>query len=195
VTLTRYHRRFGGEGTIVTLDDGRAFTAAHCLAAYDGRPGTVVTSLDGRQWRVLRRWSPRGRDLAMLQAIDAASASAGGRRSRPTGLREGRPTALAALHALRPGVGVVFYGYTGRSFRPRRAVLTTVTATRVVADVASRAGVRAGDSGGPVLVGDRVVGVVVARIGTALWPGVSTQLVFERLDTATAVKRSGGPAG
>ncbi len=174
--LARYHRRFGGEGTIVTLADGRAFTAAHCLAAVDGRPGAVVTSRDGRAWRVVKRWSPRGRDLALLQAIDArlprrracqATIAAGASRM---------PTVLG------PGVEIEFYGHTGRRFQKRRAVVTSVTATRAVAEVRGRAGVAAGDSGGPVLEGDQLVGIVVARTGPAVSPMASAQVVLARLD-------------
>jgi hypothetical protein len=41
----RYDRRFGGTGTIVTLRDDRAFTAAHCIAAVDGAPGVVLDAV------------------------------------------------------------------------------------------------------------------------------------------------------
>lgn len=171
--LVRYHRRFGGEGTIVTLADGRAFTAAHCLAAVDGRSGAVVTSRDGRAWRVVKRWSPGGRDLALLQAIDAHLPRLSGDDS---GWR------LAPAGVLGPGVEIEFYGHTGRRFQKRRAVVTSVTATRAVAEVRSRAGVAAGDSGGPVLDGDQLVGIVVARTGPAVSPVASTQVVLARLD-------------
>lgn len=171
--LVRYHRRFGGEGTIVTLADGRAFTAAHCLAAVDGRPGAVVTSREGRAWRVVKRWSPRGRDLALLQAFDA-------RLPRLSG--DDRGWRIAGGEVLASGVEIEFYGHTGRRFQKRRAVVTSVTATRAVAEVRSRAGVSAGDSGGPVLVGGTLTGIVIARTGTAVSSAASAEVVLARLD-------------
>lgn len=171
--LARYHRRFGGEATIVTLADGRAFTAAHCLAAVDGRRGTVVASLDGRQWRVWHRWSPRGCDLALLHAVDARPAQRAVER---------RGWRLARLGVLRPGSIVEFYGFTGRRFERRRATVMAVTATRAVANVRSPAGVAAGDSGGPAFVNGRLAGIVIARTGPAVSPVASTQVVLARLD-------------
>jgi len=170
--LARYRRRFAGEGTIVALADGRAFTAAHCLAAVDGRRGTVVVSVDGRQWRVWRRWSPRGCDLALLHAVDAAADGAVERRS----------WRLARPGVLRPGVLVEFYGFTGRRFERREASVQSVTATRAVADVRSPAGVAAGDSGGPVFVNGRLAGIVIARTGPAVSPAASSHVVIARLD-------------
>ncbi len=168
--LARYRSRFGGEGTIVTLDDGRAFTAAHCLASVDGRAGTLIASADGRQWRVVRRASPRGSDLAVLRAVGMVPGN-GGRKAA------GRARYLG----LCPGLEITFVGHTGRHFETRRARVVTVTATRVVADVLSDAGVRAGDSGGPVLVGEGLVGIVIARAGRALSYDASSQLVLSRI--------------
>jgi len=179
VFLTRYARRFGGEGTIVTLSDGSAFTAAHCVAAVDARPGAIVTSTDGHRWRVVRRWSPRGRDLLTLLAVE------GRRRGRTVSVAR-----LAGQRTFRPGVTVTFYGFTGTSFRARRAVVTGVTATRVVAHVLSRAGVRSGDSGGPVLVGGRLAGIVVARRGAGSPAGASREVVITRLDVVPLIARS-----
>lgn len=171
--LSRYRRRFSGEGTIVTLADGRAFTAAHCLAAVDGRPGAVVSSPDGRAWRVVRRWSPRGRDLALLQAVDPAL---------PRLSDDGRGWRLAPAGVLGPGVEIEFYGHTGRHFQKRRAVVISVTETTSMAEVRSRAGVAAGDSGGPVLVGGALAGIVIARTGPAVSPAASARVVLARLD-------------
>lgn len=150
--LSRYLRRFGGEGTIVTLADGRAFTAAHCLAAVDGRPGRFIAAPDGLVWRVCRRWSPKGLDLAMLLAAVAPRPSA-------------RGPALATRPLLRPGVEVVFYAHTAAGFRRRRARVVSVAATSAVAEVRSRAGVSPGDSGGPVLMDGALVGIVTHRLG------------------------------
>lgn len=176
--LARYRRRFGGEGTIVTLADGRAFTAAHCLAAVDGRPGTVVVSPDGRAWRVVRRWSPRGRDLALLRSIDA--------RSGEHAAGNQRVWRLAEAAALCPGVEIEFYGHTGQRFQKRRAVVTSVTVTRAVAEVRSPAGVASGDSGGPVLVGGMLAGIVIARTGEAVSSRASARVVLTRLDCGVA---------
>lgn len=169
--LARYARRFGGTGTVVTLDDGRAFTAAHCIAAVDGRRGTVIVSTTRQAWRVVRRWSPRGSDLALLEAIGTR-----GLRRWAARLR------LAPRAVLRPGVEVVFYARSGRRFQPRRGVVVSATATRVVADVLSPAGVGAGDSGGPVLAGGVLAGIVIARTGPALSARASSRLVVARLD-------------
>lgn len=168
MTLARYQGRFGGVGTIVTLADGRAFTAAHCVAKVDGGRGTVLTSVDGRQWRVVRRWSPRGRDLAQLQALDAAPAPAG--------------VLLASHGVLQPGIEIAFHGYNGRQFERRRAVVVDVTATHATAAVRSRAGVGDGDSGGPVLASGRLAGIVVARAGGMCSSRASSLLVLTRLD-------------
>jgi len=177
VDLVRYHRRFGGEGTIVALADGRAFTAAHCLAAVDGRQGTVVTSADGRAWQVVRRWSPRGRDLALLQSHDAPSVRAAG---------DGAGWRLAPDTVLVPGLEVEVHGHTGRRFQKRRAVVVSVTATRAVAEVRSRLGVAGGDSGGPVVVNGMLVGIVIARMGRAVSSRASSHVVLTRLDCGIA---------
>lgn len=181
--LARYQHRFGGEGTVVTLDDGRAFTAAHCLAAVDGRPGTTVIALSGRAWRVTKRWSPRGCDLAVLSAESPTPRIRGAKLNIPG-------VTLSGAVVLRPGVPLVFFGYAGARFRARRAVVTSVTPTYVVADVLSRAGVRAGDSGGPVLVGSQLVGIVVARSGLpSPSGGGSRTLEFTRLDSPLMRRR------
>lgn len=170
--LSRYLRRFGGAGTIVTLDDGRAFTAAHCIAAVDGRPGTLVAAGDGGCWQVRHRWSPRGCDLAVLTAVSPARAACIG----------ARPSTLATRRWLRPGVDVVFYAHTASGFRRRRARVIATTATTAIADVLSRAGIGTGDSGGPVLVGGTLVGVVTHRAGPPRSARASGHLVFTRLD-------------
>lgn len=181
--LARYQHRFGGEGTIVTLVDGRAFTAAHCLAAVDGRPGTIVTGLSGRAWRVEQRWSPRGCDLALLTAEPSVPKPRGHELEMPG-------VTLAGAGVLRPGVLFEFFGYAGGRFVARRALVTSVTPTHVVADVISRTGVRAGDSGGPVLVGDQLVGIVVARAGLpARSGGGSRTLELTRLDSPLMRRR------
>ena len=167
--LSRYLRRFGGEGTIVTLADGRAFTAAHCIAAVDGRPGRLIAARDGVVWRVCRRWSPGGLDLAVLRAAIAP-------RLSPRG-----PT-LATRAVLRLGADVVFYAHTARGFRPRRARVVSVTATTAVAEVQSRAGVRAGDSGGPVVMDGVLVGIVTHRLGAPRGVSGAACLRCARLD-------------
>lgn len=172
MTLARYLRRFGGEGTIVSLADGRAFTAAHCLAAADGRAGTIVVGAAGQQWRVVRRWSPLGRDLAWLEVA--------GPIRQPRHTR--RPEGLAAPGTLAPGVEVVFHAHTGRRFARRTAVVVAVSATRAVAEVRSRAGVADGDSGGPVLADGRLTGIVIARLGVPRSSHASSRLVLTRLD-------------
>lgn len=172
MVLTRYQRRFGGEGTIVSLADGRAFTAAHCVAAVDGRPGTVVVAAAGRQWRVVRRWSPRGRDLVWLEVADQRRVPA----PDPDDAR------LALPGTLRPGVELTFHAYTGRRFVRRRAVVVSVTATRALAEVRSQAGVADGDSGGPVLAGGRLAGIVIARLGAPRLSHASSRFVLTRLD-------------
>lgn len=166
--LSRYRRRFGGEGTIVTLADGRAFTAAHCIAAVDGRPGRLIAAPDGVVWRVCRRWSPRGLDLAVLRA-----------EVMP---RPARGSTLATRSMLRPGAEVVFYAPTARGFRARRARVTSVTATAAVAEIRSRAGTRAGDSGGPVVMNGMLVGVVTHRLGAPRGTGGAACLRCVRLD-------------
>ena len=185
MVLTRYERRFGGAGTIVTLADGRAFTAAHCVAAVDGHRGTVLAGGDGRQWRVMRRWSPRGRDLAWLEA-------AGPVRMRPRGPRG--TVSLAPPDVLRPGVDIVFHAYTGRRFTRRRAVVVAVSATRAVAEVRTRAGVADGDSGGAVLVGGHLAGIVVARVGAPRPASASSHVVITRLDLHGFCTKSTRPA-
>lgn len=182
--LTRYPRRFGGEGTIVSLDDGRAFTAAHCVAAVDGRPGTVVVAAGGRQWRVVRRWSPRGRDLAWLEVVDQS-------RMRTPSPNDER---LAPPGTLAPGVEVVFLAHNGQRFARRKAVVVSVTATRAVAEVRSPAGVADGDSGGPVLAGGRLAGIVIARLGTPRSSHASSRLVLTRLDLHTFCTKPPRPA-
>ena len=173
MVLARYERRFGGAGTIVTLADGSAFTAAHCVAAVDGRRGTVLAGVDGRQWRVVRRWSPRGHDVAWLEAVGPV-------RMRPRG--PAGAVSLAPPDVLRPGVGIVFSAYTGRRFTRRRAVVVAVSATRAVAEVRTPAGVGDGDSGGPVLVEGHLAGIVVARLGAPRPAGASSHVVVTRLD-------------
>jgi hypothetical protein len=173
VHLSRYLRRFGGEGTVVTLADGRAFTAAHCIAAVDGRPGRLIAAPDGVVWRVGRRWSPDGLDLAALHAVTPPPSST-------------PPTTLPARAMLRPGVEVVFYAPTARGFRARRARVISVTATSAVAEVQSRVGTCAGDSGGPVVMGDVLVGIVTHRLGRPRGPGGATLLRCVRLDAPAA---------
>lgn len=168
--LSRYTRRFGGEGTIITLADGQAFTAAHCIAAYDRHPGRLIAAPDGVVWRVCERWSPRGLDLALLRAEIAPPVS-------PRG-----PT-LARRAMLRPGADVVFYAPTTRGFRARRARVVSTTATTAIAEVRSRAGVRAGDSGGPVVMDGVLVGVVTHRLGAPRDGGGAACLKCVRLDT------------
>ena len=184
MVLTRYQRRFGGEGTIVSLDDGRAFTAAHCVAAADGRAGTVLVAAGGRQWRVVRRWSPRGRDLAWLEVTGSLRTSTARRAD----------TRLAPPGVLRPGVEIVFHAHTGRRFVRRRAVVVSVSATRAVAEVRSPAGVADGDSGGPVLAGGRLAGVVIARVGAPRSSRASSRLVLTRLDLHGFCTKSTRPA-
>lgn len=194
--LSRYVRRFGGTGTIVTLEGGRALTAAHCLAAADGRPGTVIAGERGR-WRVLRRWSPRRIDLVVLMRLDASAwpplesrsrrqafqGTHGQRGPSPRGPR-GR---LASRGEVRRGVEVTFVGHTGRRFQRRRAVVTTVSAATALATVLHPRGVCGNDSGGPVFVGDRLVGVVTHRMGMPISSRgssrCSSQVVFTRLDS------------
>lgn len=168
MTLRRYAHRFGGTGTIVTLADGGACTAAHAIAAADGRRGTWITSAAAR-WRVERRWSPAGRDLALLVAETPRP-----RRSRITWARRSM---------LRRGVRVTITAWTGRRFVRRSAIVRTVSRHAVVADLRGRAGVRAGDSGGAVLMGSTLVGVVTHRTGAALSAQASASVRFARLDT------------
>ncbi|MGE0816552.1 MAG: hypothetical protein AB7O28_18190 [Vicinamibacterales bacterium] len=164
--MNRYHRRFGGTGTIVTLGDGRAFTAAHCLAAVDGRPGTEIDAV-GRRFVVVRRWSPFGTDLAVLRSL------AGNGRGE-----------LATRTLLRPGVDVTFWGHTGRRFQRRRATIMTVGATTATALVHHPRGVCGNDSGGPVFLGAALVGVAIARTGPAVSARCSRHLVLVRTDSA-----------
>ena len=182
--LARYPRRFGGEGTIVSLADGRAFTAAHCVAAVDGRPGTVLVAADGRQWRVVRRWSPHGRDLAWLEVVGSAAP----RSADPRAAR------LAPPGTLRPGVELVFHAHAGHRFVRRTAVVIAVSATRAVAEVRSPAGVADGDSGGPVLAGGRLAGIVIARLGVPRSSQASSRLVLTRLDLHGFCTKSPRPA-
>lgn len=147
--LTRYGRRFGGEGTIVTLADGCACTAAHCVAAVDGRQRAWIGA--GRTaWRVERRWSPAGRDLALLVA------------SVPP--RRGRPVTWPSGRIVRAGLHVTIAAWTGRRFVRRAAIVRATTRDGFIADVCGRVGVRPGDSGGAVLAGTTLVGVVTHRI-------------------------------
>ncbi|MEZ5288901.1 MAG: hypothetical protein R2712_29685 [Vicinamibacterales bacterium] len=169
--MHRYHRRFGGIGTIVTLCDGRAFTAAHCLAAVDGRPGTVIEAV-GRRFVVVRRWSPFGTDLAVLRAL--------------TGNGRGE---LATRTFLRPGVDVTFWGHTGRRFQRRQATIVAVTATTATARVHHARGVCGNDSGGPVFAGDVLAGIAVARTGAAVSARCSCQLVMVRTDSPSMRRR------
>jgi hypothetical protein len=165
----RYPRRFGGVGTIVTLRDGRAFTAAHCIAEVDGAPGVGLQAL-GRRFVVVRRWSPRRLDLAVLLAM--------------TG--RGRASAAARV-VLRVGAQVAFYGHTGGRFQARRATVTAVTPTTAVATVHHPRGVCGNDSGGPVFVGGLLAGVVAARTGETVSHTCSREVVITRLD-APAVR-------
>ena len=183
MTLSRLRHRFGGEGTVVTLSDDHAFTAAHCVAAVDGRRGTVLAGPDGHVWRMAKRWSPLGCDLALLHA----EPSMHGR-----GVRSARPTVtLAGAAVLRVGTPVVFIGFDAGRFQRRRAVVRSVTSTHAIADVISAPGVRAGDSGGPVLVDGVLVGIVVARSGPPASSGDGARsLVLARLDSPLMRRRA-----
>ena len=186
-SLARYDRRFGGAGTIVTLDDGRAFTAAHCLAAVDRGPGVVISS-GARRWRVVQRWSPAATDLALLQALDGVAAgpvsSPGRGPHRPTPRRLPAGAAhLATTSMVRPGVRVRFVGHTGERFQSRTATVVTVASTSASAIVAHRTGVCANDSGGPVFVDGVLVGIVTSRTGPGLSSLCSSHMVFTRLDS------------
>ncbi len=176
--LHRYHRRFGGTGTIVALDDGHAVTAAHCLAAVDGARGVVIGDV-ACQWRVLARWSPARSDVALLQALDRSGAAGG---SRVPGWPSGRGVRLATRVLVRLGTQVDFVGHTGRRFERRSATVVAVTSSAATAAVSHRAGVCANDSGGPVFVDGVLVGVVTQRTGPPLSCHCSSQLVFTRLD-------------
>lgn len=169
MTLTRYVRRFGGEGTVVTLADGRAVTAAHCIASIDGRRGALIAAPDGCAWRVVRRWSPAGRDLALLVATPPLS--------------RGVRVAWPGRAVVRPGLAVWVAAWTGRRFTRRRAVIRTVSRHAFVADLVGRAGVRAGDSGGAVMSGGVLVGVVTHRTGVALSALASASVRVARVDT------------
>jgi Trypsin-like peptidase domain len=169
----RYHRRFGGTGTIVALGDGRAFTAAHCIAAVDGRPGTSIDA-SGQRFVVVRRWSPARTDLAVLRAVDAR------RPRRPA------TTRLAVHGGVRRGIEVTFVGHVdGRRFERRRAVVTSVTASTAVALVTHPRGVCGNDSGGPVFLGNTLVGIVTHRAGALRRSPCSSQVIFTRLDSPT----------
>ncbi len=189
--LHRYGHRFGGIGTIVTLDDGRAFTAAHCVAAVDGSRGVVLGNGDGA-WRVLKRWSPTRTDLAVLEAWPAPGRARG---SRVPGWPADRVAVVPTRALVRPGVCVEFVGHTGRRFAIRGATVTAVTATAATAVVAHRTGVCANDSGGPVFLNDTLVGIVTHRTGPALSPRCSSQLVFTRLDAPGMRRRVHGAFG
>jgi len=184
--LHRYHRRFGGTGTVFTLGDGRAFTAAHCLAAVDGRRGVIVGN-GVCAWRVRTRWSPRGVAVAVLQAVDASWAARSG--APVPGWPADREARLASRVCVRPGVRVAFAGHTGRRFQVRAATVIALTATTAVADVEHRAGVCANDSGGPVFVDGVLVGIVTHRAGPPLSATCSRHLVFARLDTLVMRRR------
>ncbi|MFN7976579.1 MAG: serine protease [Vicinamibacterales bacterium] len=168
MTLRRYAHRFGGSGTIVTLADGRACTAAHCIAAADGLRGTLIAS-GHAVWRVERRWSPARRDLALLVAETPRP-----RRSRIVWA----PRAL-----LRRGVRVAIAAWTGRRFAWRAAIVREVTRDGFVADLEGRAGVRPGDSGGAVIVGSTLVGVVTHRTGRAVSAEAAASVRGARVDT------------
>jgi hypothetical protein len=160
----RYPRRFGGVGTIVTLRDGRAVTAAHCIAAADGTPGVLIDAV-GRRFVMVVRWSPRRLDLAVLQAVNA----------------HGHASAATRV-VLRVGAQVVFYGHTGRRFQARRATVTAVTPTTAVATVDHPRGICGNDSGGPVFAAGVLAGVVAARRGPAVSATCSRQVVITRID-------------
>lgn len=186
--LHRYHRRFSGIGTIVTLDDGRAFTAAHCLAAADGRRGVIVEG-GTRRWQVVRRWSPRRTDLALLQAVGSP-----GRTVAP----DGGAARLAARSLVRTGVQVEIVGHTGRRFQSRTATVIAVASVSATAVVAHPRGVCANDSGGPVYVDGVLVGIMTHRTGSPLSSRCSQQLVFTRLDSPEMrrrIRRAWGPSG
>ncbi|MEP7119077.1 MAG: hypothetical protein ABI880_15930 [Acidobacteriota bacterium] len=181
VRLDRYQRRFGGLGTIVTLENGRAFTAAHCLAKVDGTPG-VILGVGARCWRVVKRWSPARLDLALLVAVDEQSA-----RRNASVLRSDSPAAgstVATVARVQVGSGVQLVGHTGRRFQTRAARVIAVTATTATAVVTHRTGVCGNDSGGPVLVDGVLVGIVTHRTGAAVSPQCSCQVVFTRLDSS-----------
>lgn len=184
--LHRCHRRFGGTGTIVTLADGRAFTAAHCLAAVDGARGVVVG--DGVcAWRVRKRWSPRGCDVAILQAVETTIVSRHG-----TPMPEwpaGRAASLPTRACVRSGTRVAFVGHSGRRFQLRAASVLMVTTTSATAVVEHAVGVCASDSGGPVFVDGVLVGIVTHRAGPAVSATCSRQLVFARLDSLVMRRR------
>lgn len=182
--LHPYGRRFGGIGTIVTLDDGRAFTAAHCLAPVDGASGVVIGN-GHDAWRVLKRWSPKRTDLAVLRALPAPGRARG---SRVPGWPADRVARVPTRVLVRPGVCVEFVGHTGQRFARRAATVIAVTATSATAVVEHRTGVCANDSGGPVFVLGVLVGIVTHRTGPARSPRCSSQLVFTRLD-APAMRR------
>ena len=169
--LQRYHRRFGGIGTIVTLADGRAFTAAHCLAAVDGSPGVVIGA-GFERWRVVRRWSPLRADLALLEAVGHHGAMR-----------------LATRPLVRPGAQVQFVAHTGRGFHSSAATVISVSHTRATAVVAQRRGVCANDSGGPVLVDGVLVGIVTHRTGPDVSSRCSSHVVFTRLDSLAMRRR------
>jgi hypothetical protein len=168
VTLRRYASRFGGTATIVTLADGCACTAAHVIAAADRRRGAWIASGDA-VWRLGRAWSPAGRDLTLLVAVSPRP-----RRSR---------IAWARRAMLRRGARVSIAAWTGRRFVRRSAIVRAVTRHGVVADLRGRRGVRAGDSGGAVLIGSTLVGVITHRTGQALSPQAAASVRCARLDT------------
>lgn len=171
---------------MVTLGDGRAFTAAHCLAAVDGAAGVIVGA-GVCAWRVRKRWSPRGCDVAVLQALET---TIGARHGAPVPeWPAGRAARLPARVWVRPGSRVEFVGHTGRRFQLRAATVITVTETSATAVVEHRAGVCANDSGGPVFVDGVLVGIVTHRAGPALSAACSRQLVFARLDSAVMRRR------
>lgn len=165
VAVDRLPHRFGGEGTITTLPDGRAFTAAHCLAAVDGRRGVVV-GRRGAEWTVVRRWSPRGIDLAVLLG------DATGGRVRPAS----RPRVAV-------GRRVTLVVPAGTRMRTLEATVLDATSRRAIAEVHDPRGVCADDSGGPVLLGRELVGVVTHRTGPATGARCSAHVVFTRIDS------------
>lgn len=166
--MTRYRRRFGGTGTIVTLADGCACTAAHCVAAVDGRRGVWIAG-GGRAWRVERRWLPSGRDLVVLMAAHPPS-----RRAR---------VAWPRGRVLRQGLVVSVSVWNGQRFVRRRAIVRTVARHACEAEFIGRVRVRPGDSGGAVLSGATLVGVLTHHLGAADATGATASIRVARVDT------------
>ncbi len=177
--LHRYQRRFGGSGTIVSLADRRAVTAAHCLAAVDGGRGVIIGN-DTCQWRVLERWLPECVDLALLRTVGGAGSGAG---SPVPGYPPSHAVRLATRVLVRRGTRVAFVAHTGWRFERRAASVIALTSSSATAVIAHPAGVCAGDSGGPVFVDGLLVGIVTHRTGPSVSVRASSQLVFTRLDS------------